>query len=30
MLNFWEVLILVCGCWAAYGMWKDRNNDIVL
>ena len=30
MLNIWEVLILVCGCLAAWGMWKTRNNDIVL
>lgn len=25
-----EVLIIACGCWAAWGMWKTRNNDIVL
>jgi hypothetical protein len=30
MQTVFAVVIIACGCWAAWGMWKDRNNDIVL
>jgi hypothetical protein len=30
MQTFFAVVIIAGGCWAAWGMWKTRNDDIVL